>query len=67
MAIARAELADSTVTRRYHYVSRCDRKAFFKLVEYTGRLLRQEKGSISAVLGEIFDRLGFSSLGGQSG
>ena len=31
------------------------------LVEYTGRLFRQGKASISEELAEIFERLGFSA------
>jgi hypothetical protein len=38
-----------------------------KLVEYTGRLFRQEKASISAELAGIFERLGFSAQSWQSG
>ncbi len=82
MAITRAKLVDLTVTRWYHCVSRCVRKAFLlgegddnrklwlenrfgefaeifavavggfsdvKLVEYTGRLFRQEKASTSVL------------------
>ena len=100
MAIARAKLVDLTVTRWYHCVSRCVRKAFLlgegddnrklwlenrlaelaeifavavggfsdvKLVEYTGRLFRQEKASISAELAGIFERLGLSAQSWQSG
>jgi len=87
-------LVDLTVTRWYHCVSRCVRKAFLlgegddnrklwlenrlaelaeifavavggfsdvKLVEYTGRLFRQGKASISAELAGIFERLGLSA------
>jgi hypothetical protein len=72
MAIARAQLVDVALTRWYHCVTRCVRRAFFlgegdhnrkqwpenrleelariKLVDYTGRLFREGKASISADL-----------------
>jgi hypothetical protein len=41
--------------------------SYLKLVEYTGRLFRQGKASISAELAGIFERLGFSAQSWQSG
>jgi hypothetical protein len=38
-----------------------------QLVEYTGRLFRQGKASISEELNGIFERLGFSAQGWQHG
>ena len=92
MAIARAQLVDVSLTRWYHCVTRCVRRAFLlgdgdhnrkqwlqdrleelaeifavsvggfsvmiKLVDYTGRLFREGKASVSAELAEIFERLG---------
>ena len=43
-------------------VSRC----WIELVDYTGRLFRQGKASISAELAGIFERLGWSAQGWQS-
>ena len=37
----------------------------FKLVEYTGRLVRHGKATISAELAGIFERLGFSAQSWQ--
>ena len=37
----------------------------FKLVEYTGRLFRHGKATISAELAGIFERLGFSAQSWQ--
>ena len=76
----RAQLVDVALTRWYHCVTRCVRRAFLlgegdhnrkeclenrleelagiKLVDYTGRLFREGKASISAELAEIFERLG---------
>ncbi len=98
MAIARAQLVDLTVTRWYHCVTRCVRRAFLlgggdhnrkewlenrledlakifavsvggfadvKLVDYTGRLFREGKASISAELAGIFERLGCSAQSWQ--
>jgi hypothetical protein len=69
MAIARSKLVDVSVARWYHCVSRCVRKAFLlgNLVEYTGRLFRQGKASISAELAGIFERLGLSAQRWQHG
>jgi hypothetical protein len=80
MAIARAQLVDVSLTRWYHCVTRCVRRAFLlgegdhnrkqwlqnrheelagiKLADYTGRLFREGKASISVELAEIFKRLG---------
>ena len=87
MAIARAKLVDVTVTRWYHCITRCVRRAFLlgegdhnrrewlenrleelagiKLVDYTGRLFREGKASISAELAGVFERLGCSAQSWQ--
>jgi hypothetical protein len=36
-------------------------RSYIKLAEYTGRLFRQGKASISAELAGIFERLGFTA------
>jgi hypothetical protein len=41
--------------------------SYIKLVEYTGRLFRHGKASISAELAGIFERLGFSAQSWQTG
>ena len=41
--------------------------SYLKLVEYTGRLFRQGKASISAELAGIFERLGFGAQRWQHG
>ncbi len=38
--------------------------SYIKLVDYTGRLVRQGKASISAELAGIFERLGLSGSSG---
>jgi hypothetical protein len=86
-AIARAQLVDVSLTRCYHCVTRCVRRAFLlgegehnrrewlenrfeelagnKLVDYTGRLFREGKVSISADLAGIFQRLGYRAQSWQ--
>ena len=84
MTITRAQLVDTSLTRWYHYVMRCVRRAFLleketatagsgsktgsrnlrislRLVDFTGRLFRQGKASISAELAEVFERLNVSA------
>ena len=87
MAVARAKLVDVSLTRWYHCVTRCVRRAFLlgdgdhnrkewlenrleelpeiKLVDYTGRLFREGKASISAELAGVFERLGCSAQSWQ--
>ena len=95
MTIARAQLVDTSVTRWYHFITRCVRRAFLlgegdqnrkvwienrleelaeifavavggfsvmdQMVDYTGRLFRHGKATISAELTGIFERLGCSA------
>ena len=81
MTIARRELVDVSVTRWYHCITRCVRRAFLlgeglldrkqwledrlDSVDYTGRLFREGKARISAELAGILDRIGSSAEGWQ--
>jgi hypothetical protein len=75
--IARRELVDVSVTRWYHCISRCVRRAFLLgeglldrkqwvedrilLVDHTVRLFREGRARISAKLAGILDRIGSSA------